>query len=73
VLWSLATSFLLLAVVLAAILSLLPTIRGHWMITALMAASRCRKVVHAAFKGGPGFISCGPPRGPFCHDVQAAA
>jgi hypothetical protein len=35
VLWSLATSFLLLAIVLAAILSLLPAIRGHWMITAL--------------------------------------
>ena len=34
-LWPLATSFLLLAVVLAAILSLLPTIRGHWMVTAL--------------------------------------
>jgi hypothetical protein len=35
VLWSLATSFLLLAVVIAAILSLLPTICGHWMVTAL--------------------------------------
>jgi hypothetical protein len=36
VLWSLTASFLLLVIVLAAILSLFPAIRGHWMITALM-------------------------------------
>jgi hypothetical protein len=35
VLWSLATSFLLFAIVLAAILPLLPAIRGHWMVTAV--------------------------------------